>query len=47
MPIYLVARMQAMVRGARARKYVKMVYGFEASPGLKRSLGMLEEIDDE
>ncbi len=34
LPIHLVVKMQAMVRGFRARKAVKRIYGFQASPGL-------------
>ena len=46
-PMHLVVRMQAMVRGWRARKYVKSVYGFEASPGL-RNRGLVHiEMDPE
>ena len=34
LPLHLVVKMQAMVRGFRARKAVKRIYGFQASPGL-------------
>ena len=45
--MHLVTKMQAMVRGWRARKYVKQAYGFEASPGMKNHGLVHVEMDPE
>jgi hypothetical protein len=39
--------MQAMVRGWRTRKYVRQIYGFEASPGLRHGGLVHVEMDPE
>ena len=39
--IHLVVKLQSMIRGVLARRYIKRVYGFECSPGL-RNRGLQE-----
>ena len=46
-PLYLVVRIQAMVRGFLTRRAVKKVFGFEANPSVLRRHTVHIEMDPE